>query len=861
MDAVLAGTTIYQRRQTLHKMTHGFGLNDAYSTTLDRIRQQGGSRVKLGMEALMWISNSEQQLKAGELSHALAVEVGTMDLNTDNLPSIRTLASCTLGLVTVDERSSTVRLVHFTLQEYLVAHPSLFVTPHSMMAEICLTYLNFQSVCELSPTIGTIPSTMPFLHYASCYWGFHASKEIGGNVECLALQLLQRDANHIWVDILLREEKVCFLSWEDRVYGRSPHLSEFTGLHGVTYMGIVQVAIAMLDMKKWDLNGRDSKGQTPLIWAAKHGKSDLAKLLLGQQDVDPTLPDKQGLTPLIHAARAGHHDVVKLLLGHRNANPDSPDKCGRTPLSYAAGSGHESGVKISLGWNPDSPRWAPAPQAAGNIYETTVKLLLQWESVNSDSPDQDGRTPLSYAAESGCEGVVKLLLEQGSVDSNSSDENGRTPLSHAADFGREGVVRLLLQRGDVDPKFPSRYGMTPLLYAVQSGNEDVVKLLLERVNIGPNSQNFMELLHATLFQNVSVLKLLLERLNVDTGSGGGQEVLACAAKAGCEDIVEQLLERGYLDPDWSDVGCRTQLSYAAEGGCEGLVELLLGREDVNPDLPDVNGRTPLSHAAESGREQIIEILLESRRVNPNTSDSNGNTPLYYAVLSNEDAVEMLLNRGNFDPNQLFWRGRTPLSLAVSEGRMDVAKMLLERGDVDPNLPDENGQTPLSLAAERGDERLVKLLLEHGDINPNLPDGNGLTPLLYATKSNYVGTMRLLSKSRPSNHETSGTSDVAHRTAVPVLSALEEMAFAPPSRQGDVIPDARQEITEIIASAHSNLPSSHQLEACLSSSILAPAPISDAPPTSTSLNPSRPLKRPRATQSLLGPSKRQHFPSL
>ena len=191
MDAVLEGATINQRRQTLHKMTNGFGLDDAYSTTLDRIRQQGGSRVKLGMEALMWISNSERQLKARELCHALAVEVGTAALNVDNVPSIRTLASCTLGLVTIDEQSSTVRLVHFTLQEYLVAYPSLFVTPHSMMAEICLTYLSFQSVCELSTTLGTIPSTMPFLQYASCYWGFHARKEIGGNVKCLALRLLQ----------------------------------------------------------------------------------------------------------------------------------------------------------------------------------------------------------------------------------------------------------------------------------------------------------------------------------------------------------------------------------------------------------------------------------------------------------------------------------------------------------------------------------------------------------------------------------------------------------------------------------------------------------------------------------------------
>ena len=169
MDAVLEDATIHQRRQTLHRMTNGFGLEDAYSTTLSRIGEQKGNKAKLGMEALMWISRSERPLKAQELCHALAVEVGSTDLAAHNVPSIKILLSCTLGLVMIDEQASTVRLIHFTLQEYLAAHLNLFITPHSMMAEICLTYLNFQSICELSTTLDTIPSAMPFLQYASCY--------------------------------------------------------------------------------------------------------------------------------------------------------------------------------------------------------------------------------------------------------------------------------------------------------------------------------------------------------------------------------------------------------------------------------------------------------------------------------------------------------------------------------------------------------------------------------------------------------------------------------------------------------------------------------------------------------------------
>src|SRR5207302_11093205 len=101
VDAILAEPTIHRRRQVLHRMTNGLGLQDAYSATLDRIRQQGGSKSRLGMEAPMWISHCEQPLRSEELCHALGVELGAGDFDIHNVPSIRTVLGCTLGLVTI----------------------------------------------------------------------------------------------------------------------------------------------------------------------------------------------------------------------------------------------------------------------------------------------------------------------------------------------------------------------------------------------------------------------------------------------------------------------------------------------------------------------------------------------------------------------------------------------------------------------------------------------------------------------------------------------------------------------------------------------------------------------------------------
>jgi len=44
-------------------MTDGRGLGDAYSATVDRIKQSGG-KSRLAMEALMWVSKSERPMSA-----------------------------------------------------------------------------------------------------------------------------------------------------------------------------------------------------------------------------------------------------------------------------------------------------------------------------------------------------------------------------------------------------------------------------------------------------------------------------------------------------------------------------------------------------------------------------------------------------------------------------------------------------------------------------------------------------------------------------------------------------------------------------------------------------------------------------
>jgi len=478
IEAILGEVTIGLRRKKLEEMARGGGLSDAYTATLARMKRQKGNKPVLGLKVLKWVLYSERPLRAEELCHALAVEMGSLDMDPKNIPALRTLLSSCQGLVVVEASSSTVRLVHFTLQEHLLSNPSLSHSPHSTIAEVCLTYLNFECIRELSPIVDSPPLMIPFLEYASIYWGRHARMGMTENVEILALRLLDRFDEHISAQLLL-------LHYNEHC-GRRPYLTKggglrgFTGLHGVAFLGIVEIAAAVLKMKEWDVNATDCTGSTALLWAAGKGYEEVVKMLLGRKDVDPNQTAiAYGQTPLSWAAKNGHEGIVRMLLKRKDVNPNQGE-----PLWSAASNGHEAIVKMLLERKDVDPcqedryygqtilSWA-----AENGHEGVVRMLLKRKDVD---PNQGG--PLLSAASNGHEAIVEMLLER--KDINPCQEHrtySRTLLSWAAGSGSEGVVRMLLKRKDVDPnqKDP-KTGWTPLRWAKMSGHEGVVKMLLER---------------------------------------------------------------------------------------------------------------------------------------------------------------------------------------------------------------------------------------------------------------------------------------------------------------------------------------------------------------------------------------------
>jgi len=303
MDAILGEATLFRRRKKLDEMTEGKGLGEAYKESLSRLQAQPGSASKLGMEVLMWISHAERPLNVDELCHSLGVD-GSIDLDIQNIPAIETLLACSMGLVTVEKSSSTVRLIHYTLQEHLSNNSNLFPNPHSIIAEVCLTYLNFPYVRNFAPTLRSVPQTAPFVKYASCYWGTHAKWKTTETVKALALKLLDGYDKHISSKVLLLHG----VRAEEQPLGGDGVPTGFTGLHGAAYFGCLELIVALLETNNGDMQAKDIRGNIALAWASRMGHEGVVGTLLERSVNSDTPGTGYGSTALLWGAENGHEE-------------------------------------------------------------------------------------------------------------------------------------------------------------------------------------------------------------------------------------------------------------------------------------------------------------------------------------------------------------------------------------------------------------------------------------------------------------------------------------------------------------------------------------------------------------------------
>ena len=105
---------------TLNQLPKGqAALDDACTTrAIKQIDDQLPGDCSLARRALSWIIYAQRPLTTKELCHAVSIEPGDKALDGDDIYDVESVISVCAGLVTVDEESGIIRLVHYTTQEY-----------------------------------------------------------------------------------------------------------------------------------------------------------------------------------------------------------------------------------------------------------------------------------------------------------------------------------------------------------------------------------------------------------------------------------------------------------------------------------------------------------------------------------------------------------------------------------------------------------------------------------------------------------------------------------------------------------------------------------------------------------------------
>jgi hypothetical protein len=350
------------------------------------IEAQSKEDRELALKALRWIVNAKRPLQWAELQIALAIQEGQLELDKDDFVEPHDIVEQCGSLVILDELTDTIRLVHYTVEEFLLSVSSIQHEAHLMMANTCINYLllndvthgpymrmlekNFLKYPDIGLTVQHAIESKSFLDYSGHYWGYHC--RVSGEPEQLidkALRLI-RDPTHLDVVLLVFNSHAI---WPYLNYERLIH-----PMHAASVLGLTGVFSRLLADGTHSVDVRDK-----MLWKA------------------------------LHSAVESAQDATVGLSLDKGADTNAKNKKDEAPLHQAAPSGDE--------------------------------VIVQ-KGADTCAKNNEGETPLHKAVRDKDKATIQLLLEKG-TDINAKNNEGETPLHHAARDRDEATVQLLLEKG------------------------------------------------------------------------------------------------------------------------------------------------------------------------------------------------------------------------------------------------------------------------------------------------------------------------------------------------------------------------------------------------------------------------------
>jgi ankyrin repeat protein len=302
-----------------------------------------------------------------------------------------------------------------------------------------------------------------------------------------------------------------------------------------------------------------------------------------------------------------------------------------------------------------------------------VLLILFWAiAVGPEPPARISISPgeLVRAVTIQRDSLIDLCLIEH-VDPNGRDAQGRTPLLIATSQQDWKTARRLVDAGaSVD--LADTNGFTPLMAAAMHGNLEMFRLFLVRT----------------------------ANLHAEARTNDGRDLLEMALDGGNPEIIEIVLERLPLMPEWTS-SARRALTAALQAGNKDQIRLLLGKHSA-PPTPEGKNVPFLAYAIAGNNSSLFSTLLTCG-ADPNTVLPSHCDKDFLALLSSKGLRSYVEEDRNV----------TVVMLASGLGQENYLRALLDSGANRNRLTSRNKMSALDIAAETGHWRAAQILLGGG----------------------------------------------------------------------------------------------------------------------------------------------------
>ncbi|KAF5604072.1 ankyrin repeat domain-containing protein [Fusarium pseudocircinatum] len=485
--------------------------------------------------------------------------------------------------------------------------------------------------------------------------------------------------------------------------------------------GHIHVVRVLLEARQTNLNPRDGRGWTPLMWAINYRHNRIVKLLL-EHKADVNTRDKTGMTPLHFATQYGQFEIAKLILQTGCADVNLPDLAGLTPLHQAARCQQDdiaqlilrTGVaNVTARVHRQDPAYScvirhnscPTLRLMFDLYDdnlsvhdcTMAILVIDNEWDNKDWADK-----------------LKVLLRSRKIDFNLHDNKGETILHRAVTKRSYHMIKEILATENAPVNDRDSRGLTPLALACLTLDSDAVSPFLRTNSVDLNvadTNGYTPLHHAV------------------------QELSA--------PITSALIGTGKASVDMKNKDGRTPLSLACLSGNTSLVRYLLDNSQADVNTQDIYGRAPVHNCIWMEDVDVLRLILETGRAKLNVVDSFQCTPLLLAAYQSKwHMVSILLNYEQA-VNMKGQKGRTVIFWAIIQGQTEIVRQLVSLKQTNLAVRDEDGLSPLSHAAQQGNVEIIRVLLGKPGVDVDDRDNAGITPLGHAAMKGHLGAVELL----------------------------------------------------------------------------------------------------------------------